>query len=129
MTCDCHVFRATPDSKSVSIYSGAQRVKRLILLRHAKSSWDAPVSRDFDRPLSKRGHKAGKVMGRYLKAEKISWDVALVSPAARTLATVDRLELGYGAPCYALQDERLYMASTHQLLYIVRGFDDMFRSA
>ncbi|MFN3796965.1 MAG: histidine phosphatase family protein, partial [Sphingobium yanoikuyae] len=33
-------------------------MKRLTLLRHAKSDWDDPVARDFDRPLNRRGEKA-----------------------------------------------------------------------
>lgn len=99
-------------------------MKRLVLLRHAKSSWDAPVSRDFDRPLSKRGNKAGLTMGRYLVTEKIRWDVLLVSPALRTMETVERLEKGYGKALDPLYDDRLYMASTTQLLAMVRGLDD-----
>lgn len=99
-------------------------MKRLVLLRHAKSSWDAPVSRDFDRPLSKRGKRAGKAMGRYLLAQKITWDVMLVSPALRTMETVERLEVGYGKALDPLYDDRLYMASTNQLLAMVRGLDD-----
>jgi phosphohistidine phosphatase len=104
-------------------------MKRLILLRHAKSSWDAPVTRDFDRPLSKRGIKAGKVMGRYLLRERLRWDVLLVSPALRTMETVDRLEKGYNAGLEPLYDDRLYMASTSQLLHLVRGLDDAAGSA
>jgi len=99
-------------------------MKRLVLLRHAKSSWDAPVCRDFDRPLSKRGNKAGKVMGAYLKREKITWDALLVSPAQRTKDTVARLEKGYGSEFTPHYDDRLYMASTNQLLQILRGLDD-----
>lgn len=103
-------------------------MKRLILLRHAKSSWDAPVTRDFDRPLSKRGIKAGKTMGQYLLRERLSWDALLVSPALRTMETVDRLEKGYNAALDPLYDDRLYMASTSQLLHLVRGLDDALGS-
>ena len=43
-------------------------MKILTLLRHAKSGWDDPVARDFDRPLNKRGRKAARVIGRAMRA-------------------------------------------------------------
>ncbi len=44
-------------------------MKTLTLLRHAKSSWDDPVARDFDRPLNAKGRRAAAMIGRHLKAE------------------------------------------------------------
>ena len=41
-------------------------MRRLLLLRHEKSSWDDPGLEDFDRPLAKRGRKAAPRMARYL---------------------------------------------------------------
>ncbi|MEO0410760.1 MAG: histidine phosphatase family protein [Pseudomonadota bacterium] len=99
--------------------------RRLLLMRHAKSSWDSAVARDFDRPLNKRGHKAGKHMGAYLHKEGLSWDVLLVSPAERTRQTVERLEAGYGETLAPLYDDRLYMASATQLLAVLRNLDDI----
>lgn len=103
---------------------GMSRMKRVVLLRHAKSSWDAAVTRDFDRPLNTRGRVAGVLMGQYLRREGIAWDVALVSPALRTRQSVDQLEIGYGRSLDPLYDDRLYMASTSQLLQLARGLDD-----
>ncbi|MEM1021335.1 MAG: histidine phosphatase family protein [Pseudomonadota bacterium] len=99
-------------------------MKRLILMRHAKSSWDSAVARDFDRPLNARGFKAGKRMGRYLKEDGLLWDVMLVSPSQRTKQTVERLETGFGEALDPLYDDRLYMASATQLLSLVRNLDD-----
>ena len=42
-------------------------MKTLTLLRHAKSSWDDPVARDFDRPLNARGRKAARAIGREMR--------------------------------------------------------------
>ncbi|WP_137933757.1 SixA phosphatase family protein [Mesorhizobium comanense] len=62
-------------------------MKQLLLLRHAKSSWDDPDLDDFDRPLAERGVKAARLMGRELAARDWLPDLALVSPARRTVDT------------------------------------------
>ena len=45
-------------------------MKKLTLLRHAKSSWDDPVDRDFDRPLNKKGKRAAAVMGCFIRPHR-----------------------------------------------------------
>lgn len=62
-------------------------MKQLLLLRHAKSSWDDPDLDDFDRPLAERGLKAAKLMGRELAARDWLPDQVLVSSALRTRDT------------------------------------------
>jgi phosphohistidine phosphatase len=62
-------------------------MKQLLLLRHAKSSWDDPALADFDRPLAPRGLKAAPRMGRELARRDWLPDLALVSPAQRTRET------------------------------------------
>ena len=62
-------------------------MKQLLLLRHAKSSWDDPALADFDRPLAPRGLKAAPRMGRELAKRDWLPDLALVSPALRTRET------------------------------------------
>ncbi len=44
-----------------------ETMRTLLLLRHAKSSWDDPGLEDFDRPLAPRGEKAAPLMASYLK--------------------------------------------------------------
>ncbi|RUU90706.1 histidine phosphatase family protein, partial [Mesorhizobium sp. M7A.T.Ca.TU.009.01.3.1] len=62
-------------------------MKQLLLLRHAKSSWDDPGLDDSDRPLAERGVKAARSIGRELAARGWLPDLALVSPALRTRDT------------------------------------------
>ena len=62
-------------------------IKQLLLLRHAKSSWDDPELDDFDRPLSARGLDAAPLIGRELASRDWLPDRALVSPALRTRDT------------------------------------------
>jgi phosphohistidine phosphatase len=98
----------------------------LSLLRHAKSGWDAPVARDFDRPLSPRGRKAARAMGREMKRLQLGFDRVLASPAARVTETIAGLEEEYGVLA-AEYDERLYLASVETLLEIVRAAGDSQR--
>ncbi len=62
-------------------------MRHLILLRHAKSSWDDPSLDDFDRPLAPRGIEAAKRMGREIARRGWLPASVLVSPALRTRQT------------------------------------------
>ena len=61
-------------------------MKRLLLLRHAKSAWPEGVE-DHDRPLGARGHRDAQRMGAYLTAAGLQPDFALISSARRTQET------------------------------------------
>jgi phosphohistidine phosphatase len=95
----------------------------LSLLRHAKSSWDAPGLDDFERPLARRGEDAAPRMGGFMKKQKIAPQLILCSPAVRTRQTLD-LVLPYlsGAPAVAYEDA-LYLAAARTLLARVRKID------
>jgi hypothetical protein len=71
-------------------------MKTLILLRHAKSGWDDPGLRDFDRPLNAKGQRAAALVGRNLRAMGLSFDRVLASPAVRVVETIDHAGRGYG---------------------------------
>ena len=63
-------------------------MKKLILLRHAKSSWDDPTLEDIDRPLSKRGVYSAKLMRKFIM-NKLKNDITNIysSPSKRTKST------------------------------------------
>jgi phosphohistidine phosphatase len=61
--------------------------KRLMLLRHAKSSWTDPGLDDRERPLNARGISAAKAIGIYLRKEKLEPELVICSPAKRTRET------------------------------------------
>ena len=65
---------------------------RLLLLRHAKSSWDDETVADYDRPLNGRGRSAVPTMGRHLAAHRLSPQKILCSSARRTRETLARSE-------------------------------------
>lgn len=99
-------------------------MKILTLLRHAKSGWDDPVSRDFDRPLNKRGRKAARVVGRAMRDEGLAFDAIIASPAVRVIETLRDVGDGYGHALEPTQDPELYLASPAVLLERIHHVDD-----
>ena len=93
----------------------------LLLLRHAKSSWDNPALADFDRPLAKRGQKAAPRMGAEIAALDLRPDLILCSSAQRTRETLDLVLATWpGAPPTVVYDEAIYMASPTELIAELR---------
>lgn len=95
-------------------------MKRLTLLRHAKSGWDDPVARDFDRPLNARGMRAAKLIGQYAGTHDMAIDHIVASPAVRVVETLDEFFAGYGRTIEPQWDRRVYLASSATLLDILR---------
>jgi phosphohistidine phosphatase len=94
-------------------------MKTLTLLRHAKSGWDDPVARDFDRPLNAKGARAAALIGRHMQSLGLAFDHVVASPAQRVIETVEHLGAGYGRGFEPVWDRRLYLASTSMLLDLI----------
>ena len=99
-------------------------MKRLTLLRHAKSGWDDPVSRDFDRPLNAKGKRAARTIGRHMREEGMAFDHVIASPATRVVETLDELWQGYGRSQSLALDKRVYLASADTLLDLLQEAPD-----
>lgn len=104
-------------------------MKRLTLLRHAKSDWNDPVARDFDRPLNRRGQKAAALMGQFARARKMRFDAVVASPAARVMQTLELFCSGYGEPLEPRWDRRIYLASSPTLFDVIRDMPESADSA
>ncbi|MBO93336.1 MAG: hypothetical protein CMI32_00350 [Opitutales bacterium] len=100
-----------------------QSGKLLILVRHAKSSWDAPQLDDFARPLNTRGFRDAPDMGKRLAAKYPKLDHFASSPAVRAWTTAEILADAWNFPHEKLQPEpTAYEASTATLIDLVRKF-------
>lgn len=99
-------------------------MKTLTLLRHAKSGWDDPVARDFDRPLNGRGRRAAEVVGRHLRGAELTFDHVVASPAVRVVETLAHVSAGYASDLAPHWDKRLYLASAATLLDVVNALPD-----
>ncbi len=90
-------------------------MKRLGLLRHAKSDWDDRSLRDFDRGLNDRGRRGAALIGEHIQDHGMRWDRLIASPAVRVKETLRGAQLGID-PIF---DERLYLASTDTIAEIL----------
>ena len=99
-------------------------MKRLTLLRHAKSGWDDPVARDFDRPLNAKGRRAARAIGRYMRAERLHYDRVTGSPAARVVDTLEELAAELAETIAPAWDKRIYLASAVTLLDLIHEAPD-----
>ena len=100
-------------------------MKRLILVRHAKSSWGEPGLADFDRPLNKRGKRDAPQMGKRLKELGVEPDLIVTSPAKRAVKTARKVadELGYQRDQIQLIDI-LYGAHPDDTMGVVNQFPE-----
>lgn len=98
-------------------------MKILTLLRHAKSGWDDPVARDFDRPLNPRGRRAARTVGREMRSLGLAFDSVVASPARRVVETIDEVATVFGE-LPAHYDERIYLAPTAMLVELVHQIPD-----
>ncbi len=99
-------------------------MRRLILLRHAKSDWADRALSDHDRPLAARGRAAAPLIGKWLAQSEGSPDRAVVSTARRTRETwalVARELDGAPEPVF---ERRIYEARASDLLDVVRETPD-----
>ena len=94
---------------------------RLTLVRHAKTEPAHSGQEDWDRALEARGQRDAPEMGRRLKGRGLKPDKILTSPAVRAISTTSIMarELGV-AGSKVVPDERLYLASSKQLLVTVQ---------
>lgn len=100
-------------------------MKRLYLVRHAKSDWNHPGLDDFDRPLSKRGMRDAPKMGEYLVEQRISPQIIVSSPARRAHETAISLAAPMQIPpSDFVKDNRIYAAAASTLIAIIHEWDN-----
>jgi phosphohistidine phosphatase len=93
--------------------------RTLVLLRHAKSDWDSEEA-DLDRPLARRGQREAPDAGRWIAGNLPVLDLAVVSPARRTQETWQLVVAELTSEVPMRMDDRIYEASVHDLLDVVR---------
>ena len=107
-------------------------MKKLFIIRHAKSDWQDSTLDDYDRPLNKKGEKNAPFMGQLLKEKNIKPDIIISSPAKRTMQTAQLIaqEVGfeknitpnqyiYEAFVTMLQETISYIYDEHETAFLV----------
>jgi len=96
-------------------------MRRLLLLRHAKSSWADPGASDLERPLNRRGEEAAPRIGAYLRRHKLVPDRVLCSTARRARATFELVAAEWPAEPAVAHLERIYDATPRTLIDVIRA--------
>jgi phosphohistidine phosphatase len=99
-------------------------MKRLFIIRHAKSSWKDLTLDDFDRPLNKRGKLNAPMMGDRLKSRDILPDIIISSPALRTKKTAKIIANKINYEKKIIYKKELYESSSSILSDIISKIDD-----
>ena len=105
----------------------AMPMRQLLLLRHAKSSWDDKTLPDRDRPLNPRGRRSAVAMCQAMRDLGLAPDMVMLSPSRRTIETLEALEPWDEVPLIEPM-EGLYLATAAQLLGVLHGVPETVRS-
>jgi len=102
-------------------------MKSLLIIRHAKSSWDQAILNDFDRPLNDRGKKNVVEMAKRLLRKKINIDLFISSPAKRAKKTAEGFVKEFnGNADDILFIPALYHASVQTFSEVIKNVDDKY---
>lgn len=104
-------------------------MKNLLLIRHAKSSWDEPGLEDRERPLSKRGIEDIPIMAEVLKKYNVEIDKFFCSAALRAKMTLEILANMINIDSQKIIfDDEFYNATRRDLLNFLKQLDNEFVS-
>lgn len=99
-------------------------MKRLLLVRHAKSSKDDPEIKDVDRPLAERGMRDAPEMGRRIARRGPRPDHVITSPALRAVETAKLISRELDFPWKEIRTERrLYSEGAGAMKEVIRAFE------
>lgn len=105
-------------------------MKTLYLLRHAKSSWDDPDLKDFERPLAERGIRDLPIMAQRFKARNGRVGCVICSPAVRAKTTAKMFAKELGFPSEEIgSNPELYFAGSNMFLKAASLVDDQCETA
>lgn len=104
-------------------------LKSLVVVRHAKSSWQWDDLNDFDRPLSERGKRDAPMMAQRLEERGIHPDLLVSSPAKRARKTAEAFAGRFGIDAGAIVFRpELYHAPSGIFFDVIGAFDDRFET-
>lgn len=101
-------------------------MKKLFIIRHAKSDWSNEKLDDYDRPLNQRGKKDAPLIGKILVKKKIVPDLIISSPAYRARKTSLKIASKVGYADEILFNEYIYEATLRTLLDIINFIEDEY---
>ncbi len=103
-------------------------MKSVIIVRHAKSSWENAFQKDFDRPLNDRGHRDAAEMANRLLKKNIAIDTFISSTANRALTTCTYFAKAYGKEKCIIKITELYHAPAEIFYKVIQEADNVFNT-
>jgi phosphohistidine phosphatase len=104
-------------------------MKNLLLMRHAKSSWQETSLPDHQRPLNGRGKRDAPRMGKFLREQSLLLDTILCSTAVRARETAEGLLQEYTFDGEVSYIDDLYQASTETIISVLNRLPDEVNTA
>jgi phosphohistidine phosphatase len=101
-------------------------MKKIMIMRHAKSDWADNSLRDFDRPLNKRGKLAAPIMGKEIKKRNLNPDLIISSPALRARMTAEAVAKNTNYNKNIVLDESFYFGYTNEIIQKVKKIDESY---
>jgi phosphohistidine phosphatase len=101
-------------------------MKKLVIIRHAKSDWQDTTIDDFDRPLNDRGLKDAPFIGKFLKEKDLEPDLIISSPAKRAITTAEFIAKEVGYEKAITPNQYIYEAYVNTLQEIVSFIYDEY---
>ncbi len=95
-------------------------LRRLVLMRHAKSDWSSAGVGDHERPLNARGRRSAPAMARALAAQGCIPDAVCSSDSARTTETWERMALELALDVAPRWEPALYLADPRTILEVTK---------
>lgn len=103
-------------------------MKKLVLIRHAKSDWSNPLLEDFLRPLNKRGEKNAPFMAKILEKKDIKPDLIISSPSIRTKQTLEYFIKQLNYKDEVRFEESIYEAPYENLLKVIKDIPNIYKT-
>ena len=101
-------------------------MKRLLVIRHAKSDWDSLSDSDFERPLNNRGLSDAPKMGLHLKEVALFPDLIISSGAKRAITTAKSIARSMDYKNEIIVDNKIYNASSHEIISVINKIDEQY---
>ncbi len=107
-------------------------MKQLLIIRHAKSDWNALIPRDFDRSLNDRGHRDAPSMAKRMIDRKVKLDAIITSTALRAFTTANYFASVYSSETKKtipiIEKPELYLAEPPIFFDVIRKTDDNYNN-
>jgi phosphohistidine phosphatase len=113
----------TEEDNDVTPRDTARR-RTVLVMRHCKSDWDREDLADFDRPLSRRGLRDARRIGRLIRKAGFTPDAIIASPAARTRRTAEIIARRSGCEGAIVWEQSLYGTEADEYIAALRGATD-----